>query len=52
MFGHGFPHLEREWFTTSRPDFRAWERTSLFGEGKNHPELYKQPKPISKLGKV
>lgn len=36
----------------SRPGSRAWKQTSLFREGKNHPELYGQPKPISKLGKV
>lgn len=40
------------WFVTSSPDSRDWEWTDLFREGKNHPGLYGQPKPISKLGKV
>ena len=44
--------LERGWFITSSLDSKAWEWTSLFGRDKNHPELYGQPKPISKLGKV
>lgn len=34
-FGHGSSHPERGWFTTSSTNSRAWEWTTVSGEGIN-----------------